>query len=171
MSNSSSEMFRWWKALETTRTASTACRCDKRTDLSAACLKSRYHPSYTNLEGKPCGLGHVLRWCSVIAPFLWLSVALIIYITVILTSCEGSITWQWFCRSKATRSHLFHWHIKQSWAGLRKLFAGMNAVSVTVTSRLIYTALTNEEQLQQTFVGFTSTSVLTLLVSVTIGQH
>ncbi len=50
------------------------------------------------LGGEACGLGHVLRWCSVVVPLLWLSVALIIYSTVIPTSCEGSIK----CHS--------HWH-------------------------------------------------------------
>lgn len=108
-------MFQWWRTLETTRTAGTVCRCDKRTDLSAACLPegpwgSRYHPSYTNLEGKPCGLGHMLRWCSVVVPLLRLSVALIIYSIVIPKPCEGGIKchshWQWLCRSWATWSYI-----------------------------------------------------------------
>lgn len=50
MSNSSPEMFQWWRTLETACAAGTACRYDRRTDLFAACFPegrwgSRYQPS------------------------------------------------------------------------------------------------------------------------------
>lgn len=89
-----------------------------------------------HLEGKPCGLGHVLRWCSVVVPLLWLSLSLIIYSTEIPTSFEGSLTpfsLIVIC-SKATWIVLFRWHknnVEQCWKNYVQMWMLLVWLSLT----------------------------------------